>query len=197
MDEFTSLAEYCLFILRVEVRCHCYFFIENSLRESNYALDNVAVEPDTQVISLNNDLIGFEQAMSRSLPTNESLFLFDGLAVLVTHLLCSSAKDVRAMTKQGITKMIKNVLALQQNLSNLALSYESRLDHARKFYEIFSTTPDEMYKLIEEYGATYSADEYKAVLDLLYRPYFDAKLNDHPQKKVYDEALARVQKFCF
>lgn len=48
--------------------------------------------------------------------------------------------------------------------------------------------------MIEDNGPAYSFDEYKLVLDLLYKRYFN--LADHPQKKIYDEAIKRVKKVC-
>lgn len=86
--------------------------------------------------------MGCEQVIGRSLPRNETMFIFDGLAVLVMHIMFSAPKSMQSLTKHGVSKMIKNILALQQNLSNLSLAYESRLDHALKFYQTFNTNSE-------------------------------------------------------
>ena len=48
--------------------------------------------------------------------------------------------------------------------------------------------------MLEDNGDAYAFEEYKAVLDLIYRKYFE--LPDHPEKLVYDRALGKLREVC-
>jgi hypothetical protein len=54
-------------------------------------------------------------------------FLFSGLVSLMDTMLCAAVRRVRAINAQGVTKMIRNILALQQNLRNIVIADTSAL----------------------------------------------------------------------
>ncbi|KAJ2351020.1 exocyst subunit [Coemansia sp. RSA 2611] len=64
--------------------------------------------------------------------------------------------------------MVRNILALQQNLTNIALPEESGLDKARRFYEMYDLGADGILKHIAEHGAAFSLDNYRRMLDFIY-----------------------------
>ena len=39
LENYATLAEYCLFILRVEIRCHCLYYLDLVLREVCFIID--------------------------------------------------------------------------------------------------------------------------------------------------------------
>ena len=57
-------------------------------------------------------------------PSNAS-FLFAGLASLMDLQLCQAIRKIRYINKHGLTKMIRNILALQQNLRNIVVIHET------------------------------------------------------------------------
>lgn len=66
-------------------------------------------------------------------------FVFDGLPNLIVHLLISEATFIRKLNNNGIQKMTRNILALQQNLSNFVpLSQCAIMEQAREYYQLYN-----------------------------------------------------------
>lgn len=57
-----------LFTLRLELRTHCFYYVDLALRESNYILEDPVFEPDNYVSLLFRDLISLELIMEDWLP---------------------------------------------------------------------------------------------------------------------------------
>ena len=62
------LAMTCLLVLRIELRMHCFYFLDLAYREGNYVLEEACNEPDPYVSSLASDLIRFESMTAEWLP---------------------------------------------------------------------------------------------------------------------------------
>ncbi|TPX37027.1 hypothetical protein SmJEL517_g00823 [Synchytrium microbalum] len=186
-----SLSDRALITLRLEARCHVMYYLDLAIREGNYWLDDEPVEPDPYINALNQDLTMCEEAMSTVLPIPRIRFLFDGLASLMTRILCSNLRHIKRLNRNGIAKMIRNVQSLQQNLTNIASIHEKALDHARQYYDLLNLGGEGMVKFMECNGSKYDFDEYKALLDQIYHDVFtkDASSN----KKVYQDLLARIK----
>ncbi|CAG8559752.1 1079_t:CDS:10 [Racocetra persica] len=167
---FQQLAEQCLFTLRVELRCHVMYYIDLAMREGNYQLDYEAYEPDPHVLILNADMVKFEESISSNLPLKEHRFMFEGLDALMEHVLVSNATYLRNLNNNGIMKMSRNVLALQQNLKNIVdMPVEISLNKARLYYELYNSGPASMLAQIREQGAVFTFDEYKTMLEIMHK----------------------------
>ncbi|KAG9307493.1 hypothetical protein G9A89_017323 [Geosiphon pyriformis] len=166
---FQQLAEQCLFTLRVEVRCHTLYYIDMAMREGNYQLQDEAMEPDPYVILLNSDLVYFDECITSSLPMREHKFVFEGLDALMEHSLISNAAYIKNLNFNGVTKIKRNILALQQNLRNIVDSpSEVSLGRAQRYYELHRDGPASMLAQIREKGAIFSFEEYKTMLEIIY-----------------------------
>lgn len=70
-------------------------------------------------------------------------FVFDGLAALMVQNLISNVRYVKRLNRHGVTKMARNTLALQQNLTNIAgAAGEAGLERVRQYYELFNLGPE-------------------------------------------------------
>lgn len=49
---------------------------------------------------------------------------------------------METIDQNGVQRMVRNSLALQQTLSSITASREVALDHARNFYEILYMDPE-------------------------------------------------------
>lgn len=58
------------------------------------------------------------------------------------HLLITNARQIRLANEYGLSKMNRNILALQQNLKNIGDEpLEVDFDRSRKFWELFGKGP--------------------------------------------------------
>ncbi|OZJ02130.1 hypothetical protein BZG36_04585 [Bifiguratus adelaidae] len=166
---FQSLAETCLFTIRIEGRCHTMYYLDIATREGNYLLEDETYEPDPYVLMLNADLVVFEQSLLGNLPENEQSFVVDGLPSLVAQVMISNAHYIKRMNLNGVQKMIRNILALQQNLTNLATSEQSsQLDQAREYYRLYTLGSENLLNEIRDRAPQFTFDEYRVILSLIH-----------------------------
>ncbi|CAI2168626.1 9696_t:CDS:10 [Funneliformis geosporum] len=167
---FQQLAEQNLFTLRIELRCHTLHYLDKAMREGNYQLEYEAYEPDPYVLTLNADMVKFNESIASHLPTKEHKFVFEGLDALMEHSLVNNAVYIRNLNTNGVMKMTRNILALQQNLKNIVETPgDISLERARRYYEMFNMGPVNMLTRIKEQGAIFSFEEYKIMLEIMYK----------------------------
>ncbi|PWN29329.1 hypothetical protein BDZ90DRAFT_230216 [Jaminaea rosea] len=138
---YAVLSDTVLFTLRLELRARVIHHLDLAITEGNYCVadDPVAAaggsssstpsvsiaasaEPDPHVVDLNADLSNLDDTLSDFLTAEDHRFLFAGMASLMDDMLISAVKRVKAINRPGVTKMIRNVLALQQNLKNIVVN---------------------------------------------------------------------------
>lgn len=73
--------------------------------------------------------------------------------------------------ENGIQRMCRNMLTLQQTLTNITSSREVALDHAKQFFELFYKSPDEILSIVLEKGPQFTDMEYINALQLINRTY--------------------------
>ena len=80
--------------------------------------------------------------------------MFEGLGHLVSKILMSSTQYLERIDEGGIQKMCRNIYALQQTLTNITLSREVAMDHARHYFELFYMKPEVSYRFAPPEGAS-------------------------------------------
>ncbi|CAH1783447.1 unnamed protein product [Owenia fusiformis] len=167
--DFEEISEVCILVLHLEVRVHCFYYLMPVAKQSNYcgAIDDM--DPDSNVLKLNRDLTSIEEAMAQSLQPKKFKYVFEGLGHLVSTILINSTQYLKRINENGIKKMCRNIFAVQQNMTNITMSRESDLDHARQYYELLYLTADDILRLIMEQGGLFTELEYMNALSLLHR----------------------------
>ncbi|KAL1918993.1 uncharacterized protein VTP21DRAFT_2374 [Calcarisporiella thermophila] len=168
LTNYKQLAQTCLFTLRIELRCQIIYYIDLIVRQGNYNLEDETTEPDPNVTILNSILVSWDESMNLTLPDKARQFIFDGLPGLFNRLLILGAESIPYLNKHGVQKMTRNIMALQQNLTNIIQpTREITLSHSKTYYEMFNLGPQGMLSLIRESKA-YSREEYTTMLRLMY-----------------------------
>jgi exocyst complex component 4 len=62
-----SLSELCLFLLKLELRLHCYHYLD-AVKKTNYWLTDEPTEPDVYIDELNRDLAEAAEILQANLP---------------------------------------------------------------------------------------------------------------------------------
>lgn len=169
VTDFQDLAEICLLLLHLEVRVHCFYYLLPVAKQSNYAGPIDDLDPDSNVLKLNKDLSNMEEVLSLSLQPKKFKYIFESLGYLVASILINSIQFLKKMNENGIKKMCRNIFAIQQNLTNITMSRESDLDHARQYYELLYMSSDAIIDGIAEKGAQFTEQEYVQLFQLQHR----------------------------
>lgn len=117
-----------------------------STKTAPYVLhDQEVKEPDPQILSLNSELIVYDETAARFLRDREVTFIRTGLGRLVNSYLVSNALATQPMDRRGCERMLLNILVLQQNLKNVEEGVD--LARAANYYALFQDGPD---KIVEK-----------------------------------------------
>ncbi|OMJ28344.1 Exocyst complex component 4 [Smittium culicis] len=186
LSYYSALSKECLVLLRVEIIAHIIYYLDLATRESSYNsielginpsdnMDDIiaATMPDQYILALNSDLTLLYEKMSLYLFDYELGILFNGISYFMANYLVANSKHIRSFDYVGCQKMYKNIVCLQQNLTNISLTLENGLDIAKTYYSLFeSETKSQdtgfILKHISENGVIYKFNEYKQIFDFAY-----------------------------
>ncbi|KAK1760491.1 putative exocyst complex component sec8 [Echria macrotheca] len=186
LSSYEELAATALRTLHMEVRCRIAHSLHTALSPETapYLLDQDVNEPDPQILSLNAEMVAYDETTTRFLREREVAFVRTGLGLLVNNYLIRNAPMVAPMNARGCGRMQLNILVLQQNLKNIEEGVD--LVRAANYYELFEKGPDAIVEKAkddaaakaqdgEEKGAVaerdvnrFSYDELKALMELCY-----------------------------
>ncbi|GAB5587183.1 exocyst subunit [Umbelopsis nana] len=165
---YQQLAETCLFTLRLEARCRVMYYLDMATQEGNYFLEEESYEPDPYIMTLNANLVEIDDCVALSLPPTDESFVFDGLPDLIVHMMISNAAYIKRLNHNGVRKMVRNFLALQQNLlSVLSTAQCAPMERGREYYTLFGLGPERMIQEIQDKGPRFTFDEYRVMLGLI------------------------------
>ncbi|KAK6349582.1 hypothetical protein TWF696_005867 [Orbilia brochopaga] len=190
VNTYTELANTILFTLRAEARTHAAHYIDVTMLQTSWVLENEASEADAAILSLNSELVWFDQDVTSLLRKEEERFVKAGLGIYLDHLLIRGCGMIKRMNRHGVEKMLLDILVLQQNLRNLLLEDgvvgdgregQQRevvtLKRADDYWRMFNTGPE--YDLMQDLlqrardgTLTYSYDELKDLVTLWYSENF-------------------------
>ncbi|KAL8939766.1 MAG: hypothetical protein Q9216_003180 [Gyalolechia sp. 2 TL-2023] len=161
-----ALALDAFFTLQVDIRCGIAHMTAQMLK-SPYLLSHPTNNPDPSVLSLNSDLLSFDDALSTYLPSKEHRFITTGLTALVDTFLVANASQTQCMNVHGCGRMQLNILVLQQNLKSI--EGDVSLSRSAHFFELFAEGAEAIVARLREGGikdADFTLDEYKTLVEL-------------------------------
>lgn len=161
-----SLALDALFTLQVDIRCGIAHML-GRLYDAPYSLPYPTNNPDPNVLSLNSDLLSFDDTLSSYLDDKEHRFITGGLATLMDSLLVTHAGDIGCMDSNGCGRMQLNILVLQQNLK--AIEGGVQLSRSADYFELFAEGADAVVQRAQQTGAKeadFSIEEFKSLVEL-------------------------------
>ena len=86
-------------------------------------------------------------------------------------MLFRSTRFVR-ISESGVTKMCRNIFAIEQTLTQIRTVGDAELMRAHRFYELlYATKPDEIIDVIEEHEPEYTEQDYINLLQLKHRSF--------------------------
>ncbi|KAK4104947.1 hypothetical protein N658DRAFT_483757 [Parathielavia hyrcaniae] len=186
LASLSDLATTALLTLHSEVRCRILHSLYTALSPAHtapYLLDQEVAEPDPQILSLNAEMVAFDETAARFLRAREVGFVRTGLGLLINAYLVRNAPAMTApMNSRGCGRMRLNVLVLQQNLKNIEEGPGAELDRSTAYFELFEGGPDAIVTRAREDGekartegngkdlggVRFTYDELKALLELCY-----------------------------
>jgi exocyst complex component 4 len=159
----------------MEVRCQIVHSLAIALSPGTapYLLEQVVNDPDPKILSLNADLVSYDETVVRFLREKEISFVRTGLGLLIDTFLVMNAGMVGTMNSFGYGRMQLNILVLQQNLKNIEA--DVNLDRAARFFDLFAEGPDAVVKQAKEGKENgdggkelFNYDELKTLVELCY-----------------------------
>ncbi|RDW70332.1 hypothetical protein BP5796_08729 [Coleophoma crateriformis] len=175
VSSYQELAATVLLTLHMEIRCQVVNSLAKTLSPTSapYLLEQVVNDPDPKILSLNSDLVSYDETVVRFLREKEISFIRTGLGLLIDSFLVTNAGMVKSINKNGSGRMQLNILVLQQNLKNIEA--EINLERAAKYFGLFDKGADaaiEQAKQEKESGnegkELFNYEELKTLVELCY-----------------------------
>ena len=163
-----ELATTALFTLHVDMRCGMIHMISRVLK-APYFLDQPANEPDPSILSLNADMLSFDDNLTEHLPDKEYDFITTGLGHLLDTILVTNASQISVMNLNGCERMQLNILVLQQNLRSVENGVA--LTRSTQFFDYFHQGADAIIEKAKATGGKdlgFSLEEVKVLVELCY-----------------------------
>ncbi|KAH8663929.1 Sec8 exocyst complex component-specific domain-containing protein [Xylariales sp. PMI_506] len=178
ITSYEELASTVLLTLHTEIRSRIIYSLAASLSPSTapYVLppDQKIERPDQEILSLNAELVAYDETAVRFLRETEIGFIRTGLGLLVNTYLVRNSLATQPMNEVGCQRMQLNILVLQQNLKNIEPGVD--LARAANYFRLFESGPDGIVEkaksnkdkdvVPDEEKFTY--DELKALIELCY-----------------------------
>jgi len=168
LKTYGLLSEVILFTTRIDIRCRTIHYLNLAMRTNDFLIEQAPLEPDMQVAELNADMGKIDDFAASTLPERERRFLFEGLGSLMDQLLVSGARYINLMNSHGVDRIMRNLLALEQNLKTMTgdEARDADLSRARRYWAMFAGGPKEMLERAKNGPPQFSFDDYKAMLTL-------------------------------
>jgi exocyst complex component 4 len=184
--KFLNLSQTILFCVRLEIRCRVIYYLDLVVREGNYCSDEDIVDPDQYIARLNRELTDIEEVIVEALAPKQARFVFNGLTQLMSTLLIRNVAYIKQLNKNGVQRLVNNVLAIQQNLITFRLLEKKDLDKCITYYELFRKEDKDLLFFIRG-SNSFTFDQYKAIINLKYNQ------NDAPAilKKIGEYFVSR------
>lgn len=183
VSSYEELAATALMTLHMEVRCRIAYSLHVALdpKTAPYVLDQDVKEPDPQILSLNSELVAYDETVAKFLRDREVNFIRTGLGLLINSYLVGNAAMVAPINSRGSGRMQLNILVLQQNLKNIEAGVD--LARAANYWALFDEGPDAIVAKAKEDAAKAAADG-------------DVPIGRDPDRFTYDELKTLIE-LCY
>lgn len=176
-------------MLRIELRVHCFYFLDLAYREGNYDFEEPSNEPDPYVSNLANDLIRYESIAAEWLPYSRYHVVMDELDESLSDMLIADFRYIRSLNSFGCHKLDMNVATLEQILSLISSGTNTDLDPARQFYRLAAAGPDKFIELAPKIAQKFTMAQYQSIFEVYYRD----NTGDASLRRTYNNQLVRLK----
>jgi exocyst complex component 4 len=189
MKTTLTLSYDILLVLFLEIRLHCFYHLSLLFRNSIHYAYSIDTDPDESIMSLNRDLTRLQETLSSSLNEKKFSFLFQGLGFVLATILIRSLPRFNRISELGVTKMCRNIFAIEQTLAQIRTVGDAELMRAHQYYELlYATKPEEIIDVIEEHGVEYAEQDYLHLLQLQHRSFSSSERGNFDLNK-YEQLI--------
>lgn len=185
---YRELATMALLTLHLDIRYGINFMMSYVL-EGPYVIDQPVNEPDPSILTMNQDLLGFDDTMKSHLPEKEYGFMTSGLGLLLDSILVSNAAKIKVMNTNGCGRMQLNILVLQQNLKSI--ESDVVLSKSAMFFDYFQQGTKSIVQEVQkskDKDIGFNEEEVKILIELCY-----SEALNSPQRDIADKAKRSMQ----
>ncbi|KAI9641379.1 exocyst subunit [Ciborinia camelliae] len=183
VSSYQELAATVLLTLHMETRIQILHSLARVLSPFSgshlypYILSQPVSDPDPTILSLNADLVAYDETIVKFLREKEINFVRTGLGLLIDTFMVNNASNIQRINKEGGKRMRLNVLVLQQNLKGVEDGVG--LVRSSRYWGLFEEGPEGIVGWAREKGATGAAggdegevkfnyDELKGLVELYF-----------------------------
>eukprot|EP00055_Hartaetosiga_balthica_P010673 m.46306 g.46306 ORF g.46306 m.46306 type:complete len:1141 (+) comp7261_c0_seq1:3-3425(+) len=186
-QQFTLLASDSLLFLRMELRCRALLYIIPTLKHANYSCDYEAVETDPQIVQFNRMFLSVDEALSASLQPVKKNYVLENFEGFMANLFIHGMRFISRINDNGVKRMYRNILAVQQTLRSTMRFNSTALDLAMQYYDMLGFSPTEIIDSVaSRLDPPFKEEQYQTLIFLL------RKKANIPDSTEFRDALANL-----
>mmetsp|Transcript_46800 Transcript_46800/g.77972 ORF Transcript_46800/g.77972 Transcript_46800/m.77972 type:complete len:524 (-) Transcript_46800:75-1646(-) len=162
-SKFRQLAKLCLFTLRLEIRCHCFYFLDG-VSKLSYKADEDGDDSERYIGHLTKDINRIHETLSMILSYAKTSYLFGGIALLIEEAMIMALVKIQDINPNGVLKMCRNVYALQLDLPSVISSQETNFDRVRRYYELLNLSEEAFFTYVAEHPTDFSIETLNVII---------------------------------
>lgn len=174
VSAYEELASTVMLTLHMEIRSRIVYSLSVTISPATapYVLpmDQDIKEPDPEILTLNSELVAYDETVVRFLRDVEVEFVRTGLGLLINSYLVTNALATQPMNMRGCERMKLNIIVLQQNLKNIEADVD--LARAANYFRLYAAGADGIVEKAKEDKdrevPEFNYDELAALIDLVY-----------------------------
>ncbi|CAF4539433.1 unnamed protein product [Rotaria socialis] len=167
MKTTLTLSYDILLVLFLEIRLHCFYHLSLLFRNASHYASVIDADPDENIMTLNRDLTRLQETLHSALNEKKFSFLFQGFGFALATILIRSAPRFIHISETGVTKMCRNIFAIEQTLTQIRTVGDAELMRVNRYCEfLHATRADEILAIIEEHRSEYTEHDYIYLLQL-------------------------------
>ncbi|ODN76972.1 hypothetical protein L202_05535 [Cryptococcus amylolentus CBS 6039] len=170
IQTYEQLAEMILNTIRLEIRCRVMCNLGAFLQNSDFRLESEALEPDSDILDLNTNLVEAEELVRNAVSCDDHEFVFQALGPLVDHCFTGFAsRRIKCVNGAGVRKIKRNITSLQQILRGIGTNSDNdTLSKALGYWGLYEQGPKKMLEGLKAHKGRppFAFEEYNTMLKL-------------------------------
>lgn len=189
---FESIRDNALVALRYDLRLKALYYIGKSFQES-FVLTTEPADLDQFIGSFNREVYSIGTKIDEMLTPEESECVFLGLPAFLTKAFIQGSEMIEVANRNGIKKILLNVITLQQMLRSMTRHRETvDFSKATRYFELFTASEHVLLQKLTSSQDGYTRDEVLNLLRLIYSEKLKSRTASSFNRTKYNELSKKI-----
>lgn len=192
VQTFETIRDKALVALRYDLRLKAMYYIGKSF-QGDFVLSTEPADLDQYIGLLNKEVYSVGTRIDELLTAEEGECVFLGLPGFLTKAFIQGSEMIEVANRNGIKKILLNVITLQQMLRSMTKHRETvDFSKATRYFEMFTASEHVLLQKVASSTDGYTRDEVLNLLRLIYSEKLSSKTASSFNRSKYSELSKKI-----